>query len=42
MMRTEVRRPLSPVERCYWIADQTSPVSGFADGCVQTLLRTIA
>ncbi|MGH3675578.1 MAG: hypothetical protein ACRDU5_07555, partial [Mycobacterium sp.] len=30
MMRTEVRRPLSPVERWYWIADQTSPLNVIA------------
>jgi hypothetical protein len=30
MMRTEVRRPLSPVERWYWIADQASPLNVIA------------
>ena len=29
-MRTEVRRPLSPVERWYWIADQVSPLNVIA------------
>ena len=29
-MRTEVRRPLSPVERWYWIADQISPLNVIA------------
>jgi hypothetical protein len=30
MIGTEVRRPLSPVERWYWIADQTSPLNVIA------------
>lgn len=30
MMRTEVRRSLSPVERWYWIADQISPLNVIA------------
>jgi hypothetical protein len=30
MIGTEVRRPLSPVERWYWIADQTSPLNDIA------------
>lgn len=29
-MKTEVRRPLSPVERWYWIADQISPLNVIA------------
>jgi hypothetical protein len=29
-MRTEVRRPLSPVERWFWIADQISPLNVIA------------
>jgi hypothetical protein len=29
-MRTEVRRPLSPVERWYWIADQVPPLNAIA------------
>jgi hypothetical protein len=30
VMRTEVRRPLSPVERWFWIADQVSPLNVIA------------
>jgi hypothetical protein len=30
LMRTEVRRPLSPVERWFWIADQISPLNVIA------------